>query len=268
MYTNADSLSNKINELNIRIDSDRPDIICITEILPKNYLYEINNEELAIQRYSCCHNDNMKRGIIIYIANHIKAAQSKMKYIRYEIYINEYIFYDITIGCIYRSPDSQEDNNNNLLELLIKADKSNPRNLFLLGDFNIKEIDWKNNTVNASENSYANKMFCTINNLFLTEIIQEPTRVRENQQPSTLDWVLTHNVEDVDNIEVGPPLGKSDHAVITFNIKSNTSCENHTQKYNYYRGDYTSINNELKMINWTNMFTNMSINKMWHYIEH
>ena len=73
---------------------------------------------------------------------------------------------------------------------------------------------------------------------------------------------MTHNVEDVDNIEVGLPLGKSDHAVITFNIKINTSCKNHKlkKKYTYYKGDYTSINNELKMINWTNMFTNKSIN--------
>ena len=70
-----------------------------------------------------------------------------------DISFNEYIFYDIytdtdhiTIGCIYRSPDSQEENNNNLLELLIKADKSNPQNLFILGDFNIKKIDWKNNS--------------------------------------------------------------------------------------------------------------------------
>ncbi|MEO1006802.1 MAG: hypothetical protein AAFW67_13345, partial [Cyanobacteria bacterium J06638_38] len=35
MYTNADSLSNKFNELLAIINSDKPDMICITETLPK-----------------------------------------------------------------------------------------------------------------------------------------------------------------------------------------------------------------------------------------
>ena len=39
----------------------------------------------------------------------------------------------------------------------------NPSRLYILGDFNIKEIDWRNNTVHSHNNSYAYKMFDTIN---------------------------------------------------------------------------------------------------------
>ena len=81
-------------------------------------------------------------------------------------------------------------------------------------------------------------MFDTINKLFLTEIIQEPTRILVNQNPSTLDWILKHNDDDIYNMEIGSPLGKSDHAVITFNINNVCDIQEQKCKYNYYKGEH------------------------------
>ena len=47
-YTNADNLINKRNELYHSIASVKPEIICITEILPKNASLPIDDWELQI----------------------------------------------------------------------------------------------------------------------------------------------------------------------------------------------------------------------------
>ena len=47
-YTNADNLINKRNELYHSIASVKPEIICITEILPKNASLPVDDWELRI----------------------------------------------------------------------------------------------------------------------------------------------------------------------------------------------------------------------------
>ena len=58
-------------------------------------------------------------------------------------------------------------------------------------------------------------MFDSINDLFLTETIQEATRFRGTDRPSKLDWFLTENDQCIYNKNVGAPLGLSDHALIS-----------------------------------------------------
>jgi len=52
-YTNADSVTKKIDKLKGRVNLFSPDIICITEIFPKNCLYGISKVELHIEGYDC-----------------------------------------------------------------------------------------------------------------------------------------------------------------------------------------------------------------------
>ena len=42
LYTNADQFLNKINDLEMLIAGSEPDLMLITEILPKHHLYLIN----------------------------------------------------------------------------------------------------------------------------------------------------------------------------------------------------------------------------------
>ena len=46
MYTNADSLSNKIHELELLARERKYDVIAITEVLPKNSEYGVENSVL------------------------------------------------------------------------------------------------------------------------------------------------------------------------------------------------------------------------------
>ena len=52
LYTNADQLLNKINDLEMLIAGNEPNLILITEILPKNHLYLLNKACLMIPGYS------------------------------------------------------------------------------------------------------------------------------------------------------------------------------------------------------------------------
>ena len=56
MYINADSLMNKRTELDALIEIHRPDVIGIVEVKPKNYRYEIQECEIAIDGYDIFHN--------------------------------------------------------------------------------------------------------------------------------------------------------------------------------------------------------------------
>ena len=51
LYTNADTLSNKMNLLLQQIDKNKPHIICITEVKPKNYRYSLQTSEINIEGY-------------------------------------------------------------------------------------------------------------------------------------------------------------------------------------------------------------------------
>ena len=51
-YSNADSLKNKKQELELIIAAHKPDIVIITELLPKNCDVPPTETEFAIKNYS------------------------------------------------------------------------------------------------------------------------------------------------------------------------------------------------------------------------
>ena len=48
MYTNCDTLTSKICELKLAIDSNDPDIIVLSEATPKNNRYILQKSEIEI----------------------------------------------------------------------------------------------------------------------------------------------------------------------------------------------------------------------------
>ena len=67
----------------------------------------------------------------------------------------------------------------------------------------------------------------------------QPTRFRQNQTPSTLDYVFTEEENVIEAISYDVPLGKSDHVVLTWEMLVATSSVRSTQvKFNYHKGDY------------------------------
>ena len=81
-------------------------------------------------------------------------------------------------------------------------------------------------------------------------IIQKPTRHRINQNSNLLDLVLSEQEEDIDEIKIQDPIGKSDHNVISFRYIINADFDNtKVEKFNYNKANYEEMKEDLD-INW------------------
>ena len=154
----------------------------------------------------------------IYTANHLIASliETKTEF-EESLWCNIKITkeHNIIFGGIYRSPSSDNDNNVLLPAILQEVTQIKHDHIIIADDFNLKQIDWESRQVTGSQDSYQYKVFDAVNDLFLTETVQEPTRFRGSDQPSKLDWVLTENAICVSNMMINPPLGPSDHSLLS-----------------------------------------------------
>ena len=152
MYTNADSLLNKKKELENIVNSKngRPDIIAVTEVKSKRFL-QTHLPEFSIARYNMISNDldnSDNRGIVIYIHEQYDSAlvdvnsnfsESLIVNIKKFNKLGE----NLLVACIYRSPNSPEKNNQDLLELITNIAEIKSKKCIILGDFNFPGIEWE-----------------------------------------------------------------------------------------------------------------------------
>ena len=118
------------------------------------------------------------------------------------------------VGSIYRSPNSSRENNRLLLEQLERAnDIAGENRVLIMGDFNIPDIDWINMDVKVGAAKIDRDIYKKMQDCFLYQHVTKPTRFRGNSS-STLDLIFTKEEEDVKNIQVLQPLGKSDHGIV------------------------------------------------------
>ena len=70
MYTNCDTLTNKLSELTVAIELNNPDIIVLTEVTPKNNRYTLQKSEIEIKGFNLFttnFNEKDSRGVAIYV---------------------------------------------------------------------------------------------------------------------------------------------------------------------------------------------------------
>ena len=170
----------------------------------------------------------------------------------------------LIIGCIYRSPNSSVEKNNELYDMLKNVCASNPAHILILGDFSSKEINWDLFNCNTNENHPAYGLLECIRDFYLFQHIKQPTRFRSGQEPSILDLVLTNEENMVNNIIYSPGLGKSDHITLAFQFICYTK-PNQTGfiKRNYFKGNYKTISSELEAIDWNQALQRLNLSESW-----
>ena len=134
-------------------------------------------------------------------------------------------------GCIYRSPNSPEVNNHNLL-MNIKWAQETYTEIVLIGDFNVPSINWENDTATTN---YGQNLLDCINDNYLEQLVTEPTRFRTGNIPSLLDLIITSDPNIISDLKITDPFGKSDHVSLVFYLH-NAICRNKNksiQRYNY-----------------------------------
>ena len=98
----------------------------------------------------------------------------------------------------------------------------------------------------------------------LIQNVVNQTRVRQNQKPSTLDYVFTEEENLIDELTYGAPLGKSDHVTLEWSITLKAKDRDSRQaQLNNWNGNYSEIAAALPQIDWTKAMEGRSVNEMW-----
>lgn len=111
------------------------------------------------------------------------------------------------ITSIYRSPTSTEQNNMDLLNLISKINARTEKQKVLVGDFNLPHINW-NNYTSATGTTNINALFTeAVRGCFLTQHVNEVTRIRGEAAGSTLDFVFTNDESIIEEVKVQKSTG-------------------------------------------------------------
>ena len=242
-YCNSRSVRNKIDLLKGLASVERPAVIAITETWLDTEGRDFKSE-FEIEGYNVYHKDRKGRtggGVAIYVENSLNSFTSRTVETGAN---NETLWVEVIngrdrllIGCIYRPPSLSREETNSIFQE-ISAAATRCKNVYIMGDFNYRNIDWVNN---VGDNE-AEQFIEVINDSFLRQLVNVPTRGN-----NILDLVLTDREDLVNNLEVGGRLGNSDHEEIRFNIK--WGCcqvnENKALVPDFRRGNYQALRKHL-----------------------
>ena len=280
LYTNADQFFNKRDDLLMLIAGNEPDLILITEVLPKAHFTCMSSSRVDISgffRYSNFDPDAEPvvgiRGVCIYVSNKLVSSEVQFPTVNslesLWIKINLSGSNNTLVGCVYRSPSSDlEGSTNSLCQLLSQAVNFTSSYL-ICGDFNYNSIDWENECLTSS-NPSAQVFIDTVQDLFMFQHIVKPTRYRGEDTPNVLDLVFTDDENMVDNLRYLPGLGNSDHVCIAFDLilpSSYAIDSDDPPRYNVYSADFDNMRSLLSAVNWESDMSDLSVNDCWDYFS-
>ena len=209
---------NKRSEISDFIETNQPHVLALTEFGAPSSVSdgELNYEGYTLYRGN--HTDGSGgpgKGAALYVKNVLNhaaypqfdndtfncSAWSMIKIARSK---------SLLIGVVYRSPNSNAQNNDDLVQLVRKAFTSRFDHVLLCGDFNLPLIDWHLKQCLDTRLSFTSSFLATVEDLGIFQHVRESTRFR-GEQRSCLDLVFTNEESMVCEVKELPPLGKSDH---------------------------------------------------------
>ena len=125
----------------------------------------------------------------------------------------------LIIGCVYRSPSSDQKLVNEMCQLLRDVSNTQHSHLLVTGDFNFPEIDWEDGSIKASSTHHAHTFLESVRDCFLFQHVRSPTRYRHGTTPSILDLIMTNEGSMIKDLTTGAGLGSSDHLILQFGVE-------------------------------------------------
>jgi hypothetical protein len=156
----------------------------------------------------------------------------------------------LLIGLIYRPPSSTLEDDVFLSNLLSRLSSLSYSHFMILGDFNAPAINWCSMT--APSSGFDAVLLETVSSLGWHQHCLKPTRFRSDQRPSVLDLIFTNERAMLDEVTVLSPLGRSDHAVLSWDMLCYWQSPNisTSPRLALHRGDYDGMARHLSSINW------------------
>ena len=211
LYTNADVLTAcKMTELRQRVAMEKPKIVIVNEVLPKNSKasredadFKINN--FTIHRWTSGRGINiwthqsLDKSISIPLDKQLTSDLTEAAHIRVRLNRGD----SLLLSCLYRSSNQTEEGNNKTNEIMKFAARS-ASHVALCGDFNYRDIQWATQRCSAGERSQASQFLDAAHDSFLYQHVKDPTRHRTKEitdaegnklavtEKSLLDLVFTN----------------------------------------------------------------------------
>ena len=134
----------------------------------------------------------------------------------------------------------------------------------IAGDFNCKEIDWKQHSTSVNENHVSTQLLECIRDCFPYQHVAEHTRFQTGEASSLLDLILTNEESMISHLKYMAGLGKSDHLQLTFNFNCYTYVNSHSfKKHHIFKGHYTELARDLESTDWEAIFDGLDLTDSW-----
>jgi len=222
LIINFQSVKNKRTELPVLTESAKPDIIIGTEtwLSEKISNREIFPPELGYDIIRRDRTGDAHGGVLIAARTELGLTQinvsKKAETITGSIKVGNKAF---IISSYYRPPNQQDSKfiSETIAEFHALRNKHKRSTFLLGGDFNLPDVNWKNNNINGRQVPQAiNSAFLQMAaDLSLQQINENPTR-GEN----ILDLLFTSHPGNIQRCKTLPPIGNSDHDIILIDINS------------------------------------------------
>ncbi|GAB0203869.1 mitochondrial enolase superfamily member 1 [Grus japonensis] len=166
---------------------------------------------------------------------------------------------DIIAGVCYRPPE-QGDRADEALYRQIGA-ASHSQALVLMGDLNHPDICWRDNAAECKE---SRKFLECVDDNFLLQVIEEPTR-----RGATLDLILTNKEGLAGDVKLKGNLGCSDHEMVEFRIfrAARRVCSKLTA-LDFRRADFGLFRDLLGRIPWDKALEGRGAQDSWLIFKH
>ena len=156
----------------------------------------------------------------------------------------------LLLNLVYRSPNSDGDNNSILSELI----KSIRHSTLTIGDFNYSGIDWENST----SNSFGRSFLDATQDAFLVQCVDFPTH-----EDNVIDLVLATNDISV-TVESAGNLGKSHHSILQIHVDCNLSNAATTERIpDYGKADFNKMRSRISLIDWSARLESLNTFQSW-----
>ena len=246
IYTNAQSILKKMDELRSYIVEREPEMIMITETWTNE---TIDDNFLKIKGYEMvARNDREDTaggrggGILVYAKKELNCwkeggenefTQHVSVRVKWEKQV------EMSMHCVYRSPNSSRQND----EALCKWIGSLEGNRMIIGDFNLPGILWEEGRSDAKGRGF----FQACNDTFLEQQVKEATHISGNR----LDLVLTDRSDRVIEVKTDGRIDRSDHEIVAIKLARSTMSRDGNQQYrNFSRGKYEVARAKIAKIEW------------------
>jgi len=263
-YANARSIINKRDELLDLIQTTNLSVLGFTEtwLCP-----DIEDCEIDFGKYNVFRRDRLEGvggGVMILISNLLNAierpdiaAQNNFKEMIWcQVMVNK--DETLLIGCIYRTPNATQLENEHLLETLQSVCALPCDHLLIMGDFDVPKVDWKSNVARCCKGSIDYRLHQQINDCYLIQHVTFATRDIYGENSATLDLILTKDEGLVDFVEQLPPIGRSDHCGIKFELGVKARLEQSVKTIRDWRKtDFVAINREIEATDWDTLLKSL-----------